>query len=70
MDVVNKLSKREHYLSGQCGFINLEVVLLQYSSSICNNLPLQIVIDACVDSKYKSGSSLMQRRGLLNPDDL
>lgn len=26
-----------------CGSINLEVVPLQYSSSICHNLPLQIV---------------------------
>lgn len=84
MDAVNKLSKRKHYLNGQrelekkvewqregdvCGFSNLEVVLLQYMSSM-PNLPLQIVIDACVDYKYKCGSSLMQRRGLLNPDDL
>lgn len=68
MDAVNKLSKRalsqwterawkkvEWQREGDvCGFINLEVVLLQYNSSICHNLPLQIVIDACVDYKYKS----------------
>lgn len=49
MDAVNKLSKRKHYLNGQrelekkvewqregdvCGFSSLEVVLLQYSSSM------------------------------------
>lgn len=37
-----------------CAFIKLQVVLLQQSSFICHNLPLQIVIDACVDYKYKS----------------
>lgn len=54
-----------------CSFRNLDGVFLQYSSSACHSLALQIVIDACVDYKYKEcGSSLMQRRDLLNPHDL
>lgn len=37
-----------------CAFVKLQVVLLQQSSFICHNLPLQIVIYACVEYKYKS----------------
>lgn len=47
-----RVTKKESERKAYGAFINLEVVLPQYSRSICRNVLLQIVIDVCTDYKY------------------
>lgn len=47
-----RMTKRESERETYGAFVNLEVVLLRYSRSICHKVLLQIVIDVCTDYKY------------------